>query len=306
MVESLATTLDSEALEVESAFLPDGRQWAWNHSSLEPAKACPRKYYYTVIEGWRSKSATDDIIFGTHYAKALEIYHKGRADDESHRDATEFAIFATLTETRAWQSEHNIKTRETLIRSIVWYLDQFENDPCKTVILSDGSPAVEMSFRFQLDSEVVLCGHMDRIVSYGTDYYVQDQKTTSATLGSYYFKRYNPSDQMSLYTIAAEVVWKQPVKGVMIDAAQIAVGFTRFERGFTFRTAAQSEKWLKDVRYWINRTWEAEAEGWPLNDAACMMYGGCPFREVCSKDPSVQQHFLETLFERKPHNPLRR
>jgi hypothetical protein len=42
-----------------------------------------------------------------------------------------------------------------------------------------------------------------------------------------------------------------------------------------------------------------------MNDAACMMYGGCPFRDVCGKDPSVRQEFLETLFDRAPmRNPL--
>ena len=295
-----------DQVEVESQFLPDGRQWAWNHSSLEPAKACPRKYYHMVIEGWRPKSSSDDMIFGSHYAKALEIYHNQRAKDISHTEALCNVVELTLMYTYGWHSQHNAKTRETLIRSIVWYLDTYENDPCETVTLANGAPAVELSFRFQLDPEIMLCGHLDRIVSYGGDYYVQDQKTTGATLGGYYFRRYNPNDQMSLYTIAAEVVWHQPVKGVMIDAAQIAVGFTRFERGFTFRTQAQSDKWLRDARYWIQRTWEAEAEGWPLNDAACMMYGGCPFREVCSKDPSVQPQYLETLFERRPDNPLAR
>jgi hypothetical protein len=291
--------------DIESPFLPDGRQWAWNHSSLEPAKACPRKYYYTVIEGWRPKSANDDITFGGHYAKALEHYHRLRANGVSYEEAVHDTIRITLEESAGWVSEHNAKTRENLIRSIVWYLHEFEHDPCTTVMLNDGSPAVELTFRFELDDEIVLCGHMDRIVEYSGDHYVQDQKTTGATLGGYYFRRYNPHDQMSLYTIAAKVVWHQPVHGVMIDAAQIAVGFTRFERGFTFRTPAQNEAWLKDAKYWITRTWASAEYGYPMNDAACMMYGGCPFRDVCGKDPSVRQEFLETLFDRAPmRNPL--
>ena len=295
-----------DQVEIESQFLEDGRQWAWNHSSLEPAKACPRKYYYMVIEGWRPKSSSDDMTFGWHYAKALEMYHRWKADGTTHAEALENVCFATLADTREWHSQHKAKTRETLLRSIIWYLDTYENDPCETVILPNGKPAVELASRFQLDADIMLVVHLDRIISFGTDYYVQDQKATGATLGSYYFRRYNPDDQMSLYTIAAEVVWHQPVKGVMIDAAQIAVGFTRFERGFTFRTPAQNDKWLSDARYWIHRTWEAAEAGWPLNDAACMMYGGCPFREVCSKDPSVQPQYLETLFEKWSDNPLAR
>src|SRR5436189_79613 len=122
----------------ESPYLPDGRQWAWDSSSLDPAKSCARKYYYQQILGYRQKG-------------------------------------------------------ENVIRSIIWYLDQFgENDPCKTVHLADGTPAVELSFRFQLTDEIWLCGHLDRLVEYGDGVYVQDQKTTGSTLGGYYFKRYNP------------------------------------------------------------------------------------------------------------------
>lgn len=302
----LTSVITETGSSEENPFLPDGRQWSWNHSSLEPAKCCPRKYKYMVIDGWRAKSSSDDLTFGSHYAKALELYHQWRANGESHASSLENVCFSTLADSHGWVPTQNVKTRETLLRSIIWYLDTFENDPCETVVLASGKPAVELLFRFELDKEIMLCGHMDRIVRYGNDYYVQDQKTTRASLGGYYFKRYNPNDQMSLYSVAAEVVWHQPVKGVMIDAAQIAVGFTRFERGFTFRTAAQNEKWLKDARYWIERTWDAAEAGWPLNDAACMMYGGCPFREVCSKDPSVQRQYLETLFERRPDNPLAR
>jgi hypothetical protein len=83
-------------------------------------------------------------------------------------------------------------------------------------------------------------------------------------------------------------VWKAPVKGVMIDAAQIAVGFTKFERGFTFRTPEQSTEWLHDAEYHIKRTWEAAEQGWPMNDTACMNYGGCPYIDVCSKSPQVR------------------
>lgn len=292
----------------ESPFLPDGRQWAWNSTSLEPAKACARKYYYQVVLGLRSRSRSVDLEFGKHYATALELYHKFRADNWDHDDALAEVVRTTISNTweddRPWETYNNNKNRFTLIRSIVWYLEEYHNDPCKTVILADGTPAVELAFKFKLTDEIWLAGHLDRIVEYAGDYYVQDQKTTGASMGSYYFKRYSPNNQMSLYTIAAEVIWSNPVRGVMIDAAQIAVGFTRFERGFSFRTKAQSEEWLRDTQYAIERIWEAERHGWPMNDSACMMYGGCEFREVCSKDPHVRKEFLATGFEERRYSPL--
>jgi hypothetical protein len=43
------------------------------------------------------------------------------------------------------------KNRETFISLVVDYLDHFGIDPAETYIKSDGTPAVELSFRFELD-----------------------------------------------------------------------------------------------------------------------------------------------------------
>jgi hypothetical protein len=298
----------------ESPFLADGRQWAWNSSSLKPAKECARKYYYEVICGYVTAEENVNLIFGGIYAGALELYHSVRAAGTSHEGAVYDAVSYALGQ--SWDKlDANLlrdlpgaarnKTREHLIRSIVWYLDEYENDSCSTIILANGDPAVELSFKFQYSDEIWFCGHIDRLVNYAGDHYVQDQKTTGATLGAWYFKRYNPDNQMSLYTVAAEIVWKAPVKGVMIDAAQIAVGFTRFERGFTFRTPDQTAEWLRDAEYHIRLTWQAAEAGWPMNDSSCQKYGGCPFIDVCSKAPSVRQDYLDGgKYVKRFRNPL--
>lgn len=282
-----------------------GHQVIWNSTTLDPAKDCPRKYFYMVIEGWQPKGPfNDNITFGSYYAKGLERFHRYRADNRPYDDAFNQVIKDTLEATLEWKTDNTVKNRETLIRSLVWYLEQYRDDPCKTVILTDGTPAVELTFQFNLTDNIVLAGHLDRIIEYSGDYYIQDQKSTGSALGKYYFNRYNPDNQMSLYTIAAEVVWKTPVKGVMIDAAEIKVGFTRFERGFTFRTKAQNEEWLRHAEYHIRRIWEAQDAGYPMNDSACMKYGGCQYMEVCSKSPEVREEFLRAKFERRPIDVL--
>lgn len=223
----------------------------------------------------------------------------------------------------SWASDHPAKNRETLIRSVIWYLDHFKDDPAATLILANGKPAVELSFRMELDwgpkaattykngyavdlgQPYILSGHLDRVVEFGGQKYVMDRKTTGSSPTPHYFDGFAPDNQMSIYTLAARVQFSTPVAGVIIDAAQIAVGFTRFQRGFTYRTETQLEEFLTDAHYWF-----AQAEGfaqagyWPMNDRACGMYGGCTFRKVCSKSPEVRERFLESDFERKPWNPL--
>jgi hypothetical protein len=287
-------------------FLPDGRQWVWSSSTLGLAKECKRKYYYAQILGYRGVGANPHLIFGAHYAKALERYHRYRAtDNQDHQTCIRAVVDELLVDTLEWHSEHHFKNRDTLLRSVVWYLEEFKDDPCETIVLADGKPAVELTFTFQVTDDIWLAGHLDRLVRYAGDCYVQDQKTTGSTLGAYYFNRYNPDNQVSLYSIAADVIYKTPVAGVMIDAAQIAVGFTRFARGLIPRTKDQQTEWLADAVYHIKETWRAAEAGYPMNDKACQLYGGCEFLEVCSKSPRVREDYLRGGFEQRgPINPL--
>lgn len=309
--------------QAPSPFLPGThKQFAWDSTSLGYIKSCPRKYYYTMIEGWRATGASVHLDFGGWYASALEHYYKHLANGMAPDDALDEIVLEALINSwehdrdeegeripgtgQAWESHHNAKTRETLIRSIVWYIDQFgENDSMSTVILANGKPAVELSFKMDIGDGLLLCGHLDRVVEYGGVEYVTDQKTTGSTLSSYYFDQYNPHNQMTLYSLAAKVVFGMPVKGVVIDAAQIAVGFTRFERGFTFRTDSQLEEFLGNARWWISVAHRCADEGnWPMNESSCGDYGGCPFRDICSKAPEMRERFLESNFTRRHWNPL--
>lgn len=197
-----------------------------------------------------------------------------------------------------WVSGHNSKTRENLIRSIVWYIDHFADDSAKVLQTSQG-PAVEQNFVFEVDNGILFAGHLDRIVEYAGEQYVMDQKTTGGTISPRWFEQFKPNTQMSMYTLAGKMILNSPVKGVIIDGAQIAVGFTRFERGFTFRTEAELEEWYDSAMYHIEAAQRATREQrFPMNTASCGNYGGCEFRHICGRDPSVRDQFLRGDFEK--------
>lgn len=298
--------------EAPSPFLPDSHlQYAIDSSSLSAAKKCLRYYRYTIIDGWRKKDDSVHLRFGGEFASWLEFYHKCRAAGVEYEDALDTTMAYALNATFDWHSDHTIKTRETLIRTIIWYLDSYRDDQAQTVILHNGQPAVELSFKLELPwnasatQPYILCGHIDRMIIYGEDYFCQDQKTTSSSLGAYYFKQFSPNGQMSGYTVASKAIFDIPVSGVMIDAVKVLVGSTEFARSFTSRTEGQLTEWLEDTRQWTEiLRLAAEKDFWPQNDASCNNYGGCAFREVCSQDPMVRQNYLETYFEKKVWNPL--
>lgn len=309
----------------------DGMQFAWNSSSITVASECLYKYKLQVIDGWANPRPSVHLIFGGHYATALEHYHKHVAEGKTWQEALREVVREALI--NSWVPEHdcpectsenssvrlaincyrcdntgripagpqlfdhNMKTRETLIRSIVWYVDQFHNEPMKVLLDREGKPLVEHTGVFDVDDGILFTCHLDSVVDYAGDPYIRDQKTTGTTLTPRYFDGYKPDIQMSMYTFMGKALFNIPVRGVIIDAAQIAVGFTRFERGFTFRTDSELAEWYDSSMATIQAARNATRENYfPRNTTSCGNYGGCPFRGACSRSPEVREQFLKADF----------
>lgn len=304
-----------EFLSTNSSFV-DGIQIAWDSTSLGAAKRCLRYYDFSIRQGLRRKSEALPLTFGILFHKGREIYDKLRAAGADHDNAQREMVKAILRQT--WDRTagapilpkasdgvgDNNRNRETLIRALIWHTENFIDDPCQTLILEDGRPAVELSFRFDV-SDFLLCGHLDKVVTFGETQWVQDYKTTTTTLSSQFFDKFSPDNQMSLYALAARVVFRTHAQGVMVDGIQSAVGFTRFARGFATRTDEFLSEWLADTRRHVETVKLASLSShFPANDSACSIYGGCTFREICSKSPSVRKQFLTTHFEQRSWDPL--
>lgn len=326
----------------QSPFLPGTNiQFAWDSTSLGYLKTCPRLYYYQMIEGYSAGEDNVHLRFGIEFHKTLEEFDRLKATGAKPKAAYREAIFNLLVRTHDWKPDMdtpagNYKNRWTLVALCIDYLDHYVEDPAKTYIKADGRPAVELSFRFELDwgpkaagetwkfrdkdamssepfpnQPYLLCGHLDRVVSFSDSLFVMDRKTSKTALGDYYFDQYAPNNQMTLYTIAGQLVLGSPIRGVIIDGAQILLEKPNaFKRGMTYRTQDQLDEWLRDLRYWLGLAETYATAGyWPMNDTACGNYGGCRFREVCSKSPAVRPIYLKSNYKQLPPeerwNPLR-
>lgn len=300
-----------------SAFLPRF-QIAWDSTSSGVLKECPRKYYYTIILGIAPREESVHLTFGRHYHTALEHYDHGRSAGLDHQASVRKALRCVLGITwnralgRPWISTDANKNRRTLVRTVLWYLDNFEHDSLHTIQLASGKPAVELSFRVPLGDasritgeDLTVCGHMDRMVEFNEDHYVLDRKTTKHPLDASYFAQYSPDNQFSGYTYGGTVGYSQPIKGLIVDGAQVLTQGSRFLRGIVKRTPEQLEEWRQDLVLHIQHAGDfAEANYWPMNDKACSNYGGCWLRGICAKSPQVREQWLRSDFVKKRWDPL--
>lgn len=306
-----------------------GLQTAMDSTSIGEAKLCWEKYRLSIIEGWTRPAESIDLDFGIHFHSACEAIDRAKAAGANHRESLQSGVDQALSATwnkdleRPWASTDPQKNRGTLIRSIIWYHENFQSDSLKTVILANGQPAVELSFSFdsgyrsRLTGEsFLLCGHLDRLVEFNGGVWVTDKKTTRFTLNSAYFGRFSPDNQISCYSLAGEVVFSAPISGVIIDAVQVAASFTRFQRGFVSRSKPQLAEWLRDL-YVLFEGIERNVERnhYPRNDRACgiphidsksgELRHGCQFREICSADPAIREKLLELNFRRRSWDPIK-
>lgn len=303
-----------------------GHQRAWDSTSLGELKTCARRYYYRIVLGYVPRGQSAHLTFGLIYHSALEVYDHMKTQGLSHDDAVIEAVGHAMDRTwdhalnRPWSSDHNIKTRDSLLRTIVWYLEKFADDPAETVVLHNGKPAVELSFRIEVglkssidNREYIICGHLDRVVRFNEQYWNVDRKTTKYTLDDSYFSKYSPDNQMSCYSVAGQLILDEPVAGIIIDGAQVGVTFSRFQRGLVHRHPAVLAEWVTDTGYWLKIAEHfALSNYWPQNDKACLMYysasdpvySGCPYRSVCSMVPAMRMKHLEAHFDKSQWDPL--
>ena len=305
-----------------------GLQIALDSTSIGALKSCPAYYRYNIgdgtFPGFAQRDESVHLTFGIEYHAALELYDRRRAEGMDHDEALHETVKSVLIRTwrfdlnRPWASDLPTKNRETLVRTVVWYLEQFKDDPLETVILANGKPAVELPFRIeteitsQLSGErYMLCGHIDRLVRFQDRIWIVDRKTTKYALDENYFLRYSPDNQMSLYTACGGAVYGEPIAGVIVDAAQIGVTYSRFRRQPVPRTQAQLEEWFHDLQYWlrINEGF-VQSNRWPMNDKSCNSYisqlnpYGCPYRQICGLTPELREQHLNALYTRRVWDPL--
>jgi hypothetical protein len=290
-------------------------QIAWDSTSLGEFKTCPRKYYFSIIQGWSHKILPPPLAFGLHFHKVMETYYKLLAEGQDQHSALLSCVRLAGELGETISLGDNTRTKETLIRSIVWYIDQFQNDPAKTVLLANGRPAVEYSFAFPFteisDNQIYLCGHIDRLVKFQNEVYATDYKTTKQQLDSRFFSKFKPDNQMLLYMLATHVITTEgtalpePTSGIIVDGIQLGVNFTRFQRQVVPYSPEEVEEFAQQTIFWVEQAYRcADAGIWPANEKSCDMYYGCQFREVCKQKPAHRELALKSNFAQRPWNPL--
>lgn len=303
-----------EGEQTENTAFIDGIQHYWDSTSIALLKTCGRKYNWALIKGYVPKIMPPPLAFGIHLHTLLQTWH---SLVESGID--KHTAFMRVTRLAGLLGEtlpvgDSARTKETLLRSIVWYLDVFYDDAAKTVRQPNGKAAVEQHFVLPFleykGRTVYICGHLDRLVTWQNQIFCSDYKTTKYSLDERFFSQYKPSVQMSIYVVANHLIAQQnadipTAHGIIVDGIQLGTNYTRFARQIIPYSLEEVNEFIVNLQHWIIQAMDAAQAGIFLpNETACNNYSGCVFREICSKPPARRQAYLEGNFVKRTWNPL--
>lgn len=308
---------------------------------------CRRRWFYghgLSLEPNAAIGSDADLLFGSQVHASLEQWDSLLATTSLPEEEILLKVLAgAWAATASWEQHPDLaagpKSRDSLIRLLIWYAAQFggREDPIQSVCWR-GEAMVEIPFSVDAGELAValdcpgldfgawrqpprFTGRFDGLVwGLEGEAWVHERKTTAASLSSFYFARYHPEVQTSLYPIVARYLFPQlPIQGVLLEAIQTGVGFSRVQRVELRRHPEQLQESLAAFAGVLREMAAAEVEGsletgslldqeplYPLNEASCTAGGRpCQFRELCLDRPANRQAVITANWHtRTPWNPL--
>jgi len=77
-------------------------QFAWDSTSLEALKKCPRYYQLTMIDNWQLRGDAIHLRWGQEFHYAIEDYERSRAAKLTHDDSVFDTVRALVGRIEGW------------------------------------------------------------------------------------------------------------------------------------------------------------------------------------------------------------
>lgn len=272
------------------------QQVGWSASTLDAYQRCPVYHNYTATLSYRPRGGNEAALFGSAVHAALQHYDAVSLMGTPHDNAIAGALQQALHHARDLRTSNDTKrTPETLARTVVWYFDHFASTPLLPTLDATGEPIIERSFEVPIGTDgATFGGRVDKIASFEGAQYIVDHKTTGSHLSPFFWDSFAVSNQVRGYTWACRNLLDLDIRGFIINAMQVGVGFTRFGRSIIPITDAMLVEWKEAALVTIDRQ---RSEVPFHNFGSCSVYGGCRFRPICSRDPSIRQNWIDADFE---------
>lgn len=290
-----------------------------DHTAVNTFMTCPRKYFYRIVLGFKSRGDAPYFAWGSAYHKFREVLEAtyGYGDNAPRVFDIKLSEKALLEATRAglqyWNthgqdqpvgSKFDWMTGPRLIQVFRKAFDHWvqEKQRGRIQVL-----AIEQFFIVELEDGSSTTGRADQIVRWNGKLWGRDFKTTSKE-EAFIKRAVTPNDQFTRYTVAESKMAGESVNGQLIEYMYNAKSTKTQQKGpaiFTIpatRTPGELEEWEREQTV-INKFLDAcrESDIWPMATNSCVY---CEYHSVCSKPTEgAMMSQLQTHFVCEPWDP---
>lgn len=278
-------------------------------SKLDTYLACPRKYFYEYILGWRMDTPAHDLHFGQswHVAREYQLLHG--------YDDIQGAFNAFLAEYRKQflpedDELYSPKTPTAVLNALTKFAIERPRDLIDNEVVElDGQKMTEISGKVPVDDNRFLCYRMDSIMRRLSDgkIFSWDHKTTAEKYinGRQWAEAFHLGIQNGTYTHCLYCMF--PIQDVL-GIEFCGTGFAHLKRGSAgrsagyhatlrrvpaFKTTDQMNTWLwnvndllDDIERDMDRLSHCDdsdsvMQAFHFNPKSCTDYRGCPYHDFC-------------------------
>lgn len=302
-----------------------------DNSFLESFTVCPRRSEYSSLLKRSPATEQPALNFGSAIHRALEYRYKtfrnSAPDSSMGQEIFDKALKPYFDANPQPEDDHRtLQYAEELVSE---YNNRFQHEPFSLLTDNKGEVMTEMSFAvplFEVESPfvhdaqipVIYTGRIDLPVLWGNQLIILDFKTAS-TLGQQKADEMKVSPQFFGYCWAFQELTKQKVEGFCVRAIRTKAKPGKPKAGWqswwdeSFMTVKeyvdqdQLNEWKFNVIALIEEfMWHYSRNFMPQKKKACMLYGKCPYYDVCYLAPgSRQEQLMSAQFTNNTWSPLK-
>lgn len=294
---------------------PQGKQLVRIDASHFAESSCSRLSWWALVMGLRTPGKDHKMEYGTAFHKALQLYYTNGNEEAAIQAAiTHYSQPSVIIPETDW------RTVTHLAATLQQYFVEWRGDGLQP-ITNNGTPLLEQRFAYPLFAtpwvDVLLCGTIDMLATYGGHRVIVDHKTTALTDVDSYLDSYTMSPQLMIYTWVYRRLFPQwspchaMINGIFLNRS----GKNRFKRSSLL---AFSDAKLHNIELALMSKARELASGlddyrnhgeinFPPNYTCCeRKYGMCRYTPLCRlDDEAMRESIISTDFMQQPYDPLK-
>lgn len=286
-------------------------------TSWKEYEDCPRKYFFSIVLGFKGKTWHPPFVWGIAYHKFREVLSKvygygdntpPKFDEDKARQAYKDAYMEGMeywiknshsTVGTKWDFMTVERLSNSFLYAFKYWKDERQRGNIKVL-------EVEQILIVQLPDGSYTSARIDELIEWNYRIWGRDFKTTSWSLDMY-DRGLNPNDQFTRQSYIESKIVGKPVDGVVVEPLFNAKPTKKDTKGpiiqrfLANRTDWEMEQWEKDeIQDRKTLKMYREEDNYPQRETHCFR---CHFRSVCCR-PSEQSQMaqLEQLFEIKHYD----